>query len=337
MLSSTIRRAAIAIASCVSATAVWALPAHYHLQDLGAGSMAAHLNAAGVAAGTDTSFGHHVPVVWTDGRMQRLVNPFSEGDAAWINDFGVVVGTVEAGYPSAAFWTSHGAFKNLGDQLGLPGSYITSINDKGDCLVFGAVDAETTTSYLATGCDMSKRTIIGAYLRGVAINGRDQVALTDEAVAGQQRAYLFSEGTYTDMGVLAGYAQSLATDLNGGAHVVGTSADAAYDRREGFFWNGTTMRKVGTLGGQRSEALAVDNHDLVVGTAQTAEGAWHAFVRDMHVAGAHPRDLATMLDSSGAGWSLETAVSINMSGQILVHGTAPGDSAPRSAILTPLD
>lgn len=44
-----------------------------------------------------------------------------------------------------------------------------------------------------------------------------------------------------------------------------------------------------------------------------------------------------MLDASGAGGSLDRALGTIKSGQILVRGTAPGDPAPRSAILTPLD
>jgi uncharacterized membrane protein len=337
MSSSRIRRAAIGAALCATVPALWALPTQYHLQDLGAGSQAVHINAGGVAAGTDTSAGRHAPATWVDGQVQWLIDPYPEGDAAWINDAGVVVGTVEAGYSSAAYWTSYGVFADIGSALGMPGSYITSINGKGDCVIFGATDAETTISYLAPHCNISKRLPIGYYLRGVAINAADQVALTDLSHASQQRAYLYSDGTYTDVGVLAGYTQSVAADLNGDAHVVGTSADAAYDLREGFFWNGTRMSKVGTLGGQRSEAKAVNNRDIVVGAAQTRTGTWHAFVRDMHAAGARPQDLATMLDASGAGWTLDSAVSINRSGQILVHGTAPGDPSPRSAILTPLD
>lgn len=337
MSSSWIRRAVIGAALCITVPALWALPTQYHLQDLGPGSLAVHINASGVAAGTDTSLGRRAPAYWVDGYVRWLVNPYWEGDAAWINDSGVVVGTVEPYYPSAAYWTSYGVFADIGSALGLPGSYITSINDKGDCVIFAASDAETTSSYLAPGCNISKWVSVGYFLRGVAINANDQIALTDLSHNDSQRAYLYSDGTYTDLGILAGYTQSLAADLNGEAHVVGTSGDAAYDLRQGFFWNGTKLFKVGTLGGKRSEAKAVNNHDVVVGSAQTRKGQWHAFVRDMHAAGAHPQDLTTMLDSSGAGWSLESAVSINKSGQILVHGTAPGDSAPRSAILTPLE
>ena len=336
-MSSSMIRAALGAVLCVTVPALWALPTQYHLQDLGAGSLAVHINANGVAAGTDTRSGHHAPVYWVDGQMQWLSNPYPEGDATWINDRGVVVGTVEPYYPSAAYWTSYGVFADIGSALGMLASYITSINDKGDCIIYAVADEESTLSYLAPKCNISKMVMLSWDVRGVAINANDQIALTEDSRSGRHRAYLYSDGTYTDLGMLAGYIQSLATDLNGDAHVVGTSADAAYDLREGFFWNGTTMLGVGTLGGERSEANAVNNLDVVVGSAQTRKGKWHAFVRDMHAAGSRPHDLSRMLDSSGAGWSLDSAVSINKSGQILVHGTAPGDAVPRSAILTPLD
>lgn len=326
-------RLALGACVCVAAPALWALPTQYHLQDLGAGSEAVHINAKGLAAGTDTSTGQRYAAVWIDGTMQRLDNPYTVGDAYWINASGVVVGG--AGYTNAALWTSSGVFVDL--DRGFAGSYVTSVNDQGNCVLNGAVDAETLVMYFVPGCDGSKLVQVSAYAQGVAINANDQIAFTDIAFSNQQRAYLYSNGTFTDLGVLAGYTQSLASDLNGHAHVVGTAADAAYDLREGFFWNGRKMRKVGTLGGTRSEAKAVNNSDVVVGSAQTRKGQWHPFVRDMRAAGSPMHDLSTMLDASGAGWSLDRALSINKAGQILVRGIAPGDSTPHSAILTPLD
>ena len=337
MSSSLIRRATLGLALSVAASALWALPTRYHLQDLGAGTLAAHINARGMVAGTDTSTGHHLPVIWTPEQMQWLNDPFPGGDALWINESGVVVGTVEEGYGSAAYWTKYGVFEDIGAAQGLMGTVIASINDKGDCIFWGAADAESSNLLLLPKCNLSKQIFLGWDLWGAAINGNDQVALTDKSYQDRQHAYLYSDGALTDLGMLTGYTQSIAADLNGDAHVVGTAADAAYDQREGFFWNGKKMRRVGTLGGERSEANAINGHDVVVGSAQTSTGKWHAFVRDMRAVGSGPQDLGKMLDSSGKGWSLDSAVSINKSGQIIVRGTAPRDSNPRSAVLTPLD
>jgi uncharacterized membrane protein len=324
--------AALGAALCISAPALWALPTQYHLQDLGPGSQAVRINASGQAVGTDISTGQRLAAVWTDGLVKRLDNPYTEGDAYSINASGVVVGG--AGLNSA-LWTSAGEFVDLG--LFVAGDYVSAINDKGNCVILNAQDAETFLSYLVPACDTSKLIRLGYYMVGVAINANDQIALTDEAGSGKHRASLYTDGTITDLGMLAGYTQSDASDLNDRGHVVGTSADAAQDLREGFFWNGRKLRKVGTLGGVRSEAMGINNLDVVVGSAQTRKGKWHPFVRDMHAADSRPQDLAKMLDASGDGWSLDRALSINKSGQILVRGTAPGDSAPRSAILTPLD
>jgi len=324
--------AALGAALCISAPALWALPTQYRLQDLGPGSQAVRINASGQAVGTDISTGQRLAAVWTDGLVKRLDNPYTVGDAYSINASGVVVGG--AGLNSA-LWTSAGEFVDLG--LGAAGDYVSAINDKGNCVILNAADAETFQSYLVPACDLSKLIALGYYAVGVAINANDQIALTDKAISGKHRASLYTDGTFTDLGMLAGYAQSDASDLNDRGHVVGTSADAARDLREGFFWNGRKLRKVGTLGGVRSEAMGVNNLDVVVGSAQTRKGKWHPFVRDMHAANSRAQDLAKMLDASGAGWSLDRALSINKSGQILVRGTAPGDSTPRSAILTPLD
>jgi len=336
MSSSTIRQAAFGVALCVAAPALWALPTLYHLQDLGANSEAVRINAKGQAAGTDTTGGQHHAAIWTDGVMSRLGHPHTEGDAYGLNTAGVVVGVASTGYGEASLWTRSGNLKNL--DRGFAGSEATAINDKRDCVINGAVDAETLVAYLAPGCHPSNLVQIGAYLRGVAINANDQVALTDQAFDDRHRADLYTnDGLLQDLGVLTGYSQSFASDLNFGGHVVGTSSDGVYDLREGFFWNGRKLLKVGTLGGKRSEARGVNVYDVVVGSAQTRKGAWHPFVRDMRAVDSRAEDLQTMLDSSGAGWSLTEALSINKSGQILVHGTAPGDSNPRSAILTPVD
>ena len=333
-----LRRVALGAALCVVAPTLWALPKQYRLLDLGAGSLAVHLNDRGVVAGTDTSLGHHAPARWVGSQLQWLDNPYPEGDALWINASGVIVGADSAGYGSAAYWTSYGVFEDIGETLDLIGSAITSINDHGDCVIWGGVDADSWVLYLVPKCNISKRIQVGWDMVGAAINAYDQVALTQGAsYDGSQHAYLYSDGVLTDPGLLQGYTQTVAADLNSHAHVVGTAADAAYDQRQAFFWNGKKLRPVGTLGGERSEAKAVDHADVVVGSAQSPNGTWRAFIRDMHATGSQPRDLTKMLDASGAGWSLQSAFSINKAGQIVVQGTAPGDTSLRSAVLTPIN
>ena len=69
------------------------------------------------------------------------------------------------------------------------------------------------------------------------------------------------------------------------------------------------MQDLGTLGGTRSEALAVNASGVIVGWAQTTQGDDHAFIwRDGVMT-----DLNTLIPS-GTGWVLEAATGIATSG-----------------------
>ena len=150
------------------------------------------------------------------------------------------------------------------------------------------------------------------------------------------RAYLYTDGHMKNLGVLPGDVWSGGRGLNGKGHVVGASVDDRHHFSV-FFYNGTKMKRLGTLGGAQAYAWAVNYSDVVVGTAQTAARVWHPFVIDKGSAGTTMRYLQTMLDSSGAsGWSLSGAIDINNAGQILVVGSKTGDDRERSALLTPV-
>jgi probable HAF family extracellular repeat protein len=84
----------------------------------------------------------------------------------------------------------------------------------------------------------------------------------------------------------------------------------------------TTARDLGTLGGSTSRAVAVNARGTVVGTAETASGAEHAFVWDRRTG---MRDLGTL----GGARSTATAVSDNGS----VTGTAQTSSGAEHAFV----
>ena len=77
----------------------------------------------------------------------------------------------------------------------------------------------------------------------------------------------------------------LSSRGGGGAYSVNSCGHAAgvYFTRTGasraFIWSAKRgMRDLGTLGGAEAEATQINDHDVVVGRAQTANGGWHAFV-----------------------------------------------------------
>jgi len=88
--------------------------------------------------------------------------------------------------------------------------------------------------------------------------------------------------------------------------------------------------KLGTLGGQLSMGLGINNYSWVVGWAeQTSGGGPRAFVHD----GTRMIDLNTVL-WNGTGWLLREAMAINDAGQIVGEGFFNGQ--PHAFLLQPM-
>ena len=78
------------------------------------------------------------------------------------------------------------------------------------------------------------------------------------------------------------------------------------------------IQDIGTLGGLQSEAYGINVRNQVVGRAQTASGAWHAF---LWTAGLGMVDLGTL------GGSSSLALAINTRGQVTGSADLPGGSS----------
>jgi probable HAF family extracellular repeat protein len=206
----------------------------------------------------------------------------------------------------------------------------------------------------------------GAYSEASAINaagqivGHSQTGTGDDAV---DHAFRWSSGTMTDLGAPVGLPNSYAYAINSTGNIVGEAFNGGFSRSRAFVFDGT-MRTLGTLGGQSSTALAINNQNQIVGYADTLDGYTHAFLYDgtMHdldtFAGIYSvarginnsgeivgsafvneddyhafirqngvmRDLNSLLDASAAGWVLEEAYAINDLGQIIGTGSFGGQT-----------
>jgi probable HAF family extracellular repeat protein len=69
---------------------------------------------------------------------------------------------------------------------------------------------------------------------------------------------------------------SIASDLNPAGLVAGIIMEEKGRRRAVTYQHGQ-IRELGTLGGEEGFTKAINIHGVVVGSAQTASGAWHAF------------------------------------------------------------
>jgi probable HAF family extracellular repeat protein len=89
-----------------------------------------------------------------------------------------------------------------------------------------------------------------------------------------QNAFIWHEGTVTDLGNLGGNVLRVS-DLNEAGQVVGQSLTASGERH-GFFWDGVQIHDLGTLGGSFSYALDVTETGRIVGASTTADGVQRA-------------------------------------------------------------
>lgn len=108
--------------------------------------------------------------------------------------------------------------------------------------------------------------------KAVAIDEHGWVAGNTTTAQGDQRAFVWRNGTMTGLGTLGGTTSEVATNparpdhqaMSDAGHIVGTSttADGA---EHGFVWQDGTMTDLGTLGGDSTQPTAVNDRGEVVG------------------------------------------------------------------------
>ncbi len=140
----------------------------------------------------------------------------------------------------------------------------------------------------------------GESSQAVAINDRGQVV----GSGGQTGAFLWENGVLTDLGTL-----EWAADINARGQVVGWNWSPS--EQHAFLWENGVMTDLGHLGGNRSEAVAINNRGQVVGNSETATGEKRPFLWENGVM----TDLGAPSVPSGAK-------DINERGQVI------GDSVP---------
>jgi len=170
-------------------------------------------------------------------------------------------------------------------------------------------------------------TLGGAVSQAKAVNRRGQVVGTSRDAQGRTRAFLWEETLgIVDLKPLTGVSTS-ANDINDTGEIAG-GGDTGFGDFHAYLLSAGTSFDLGTLGGNESEALAVNRHGQVAGHSRGAGAPMkHAFLI------AEP---GTMIDLGTLGGATSIAHDLNDRGEAVgLAETKTGE--PRAFVWTATD
>ncbi len=244
----------------------------------GAWSQAKDINNAGQVVGTAvTSSGQYHAFLFSDGTMTDIGvligEEYSHGTG--INDAGDVVGLSSLGN----FYYTNGTVIHFGyPPKRLSYTIARGVNNAGDAVGYyneiGPMSIVTSWSFLF---NVNSRRLIklGYSVDAYGINDAGQVV---GAASGSNHAFLYSDGTMTDLGTLPGGTYSHAFGINNAGQVVGYANTADHLVRA-FLYSDGTMTDLGTLpGGTNSYAYGINDAGQVVGISYNDDSDIRAFL-----------------------------------------------------------
>ena len=251
------------------------------------GDWAVAMNDLGTVVGIDCTYEESLdtgePIGWETAFVRPGGTiPGKPSEAAAINRRGQVVGTACTAKGCHAFVWQKGRLTDLG-TLGGKSSRAVAINDDGAVVGSSATKSGAVHAFLWQKGRMSDLgTLGGATSEAVAINRRDQVvgwSDTRGKSATGQHAVLWQSGRAIDLGAWESGSPPVSSlgDADGGpalnerGQVVGQSGGSA------VLWQGGRLTRLPLLPGAKgSAALAINEHDQIVGWSNGTEYGSHA-------------------------------------------------------------
>jgi probable HAF family extracellular repeat protein len=313
------RAAAAGLALVLAFAPAWAN--RYAVVDLGAGQQATDINSTGSVTGSALDL--HA-TVYRGHRWHSLPDGSNDSFAASLNDAGQVVGTVhKAGAGDrAVLWQADRKRVVLklpaGGTDGYPqaisgagavvGWYATAANPNGLCFEWtpagGSLDLGLPAG--ASAC------------RAYAVNGLgDVVGGASVGKKGWERAFLWAQGAFVDLGTLGGNSAA-AVAVNAQGVVVGSATvDGGGKLWHAFLWADGAMTDIGTSADfESSYATSINGVGDVVGYALSKIDF---LFRAARFADGAVIDLTTETDDLD-DWHLDFAYAVNDHGDIVGNG-----------------
>jgi probable HAF family extracellular repeat protein len=279
---------------------------------------ASAINNAGQMTGVMRVPGGSHAFLYTNGDVRDLgtlggTRSFGYG----ISDNGMVTGdaTPASDPTSRAFIYANGAMRDLGTLRGGSASIGLSINNFGQVTGSANTSTDKTHAILADSGGMRDLgTLSGNYSYGAGINNAGHVvgASTLGGDDAQMHAFFYRDGVMTDLGDFGGI-RSFAQGINDRDQIIGGAVDASEVARP-FIYTDGVVTMLGDLGGQRTDARDVNNFGQVVGEATLANDIESR--RGFLYTEGKKFNINALIDSA-LGWTVETAIGINDSQQIL--------------------
>jgi probable HAF family extracellular repeat protein len=266
------------------------------------------------------------PFLWSEGKITDLGTLgnglFAEGTA--INNLGEVAGfsNLKNG-ERHAFAFHNGKLTDLGPTG--QESRAFAINDSG--VVAGSMSIPFVGHTDATLWINGKATDLGLlpgeggiFTDASGINNSNEVVGAGDNKESLERAFLWRNGTMTDIGTLGG-PQASANAINNSGQVAG-SAQTSTEASHGFIYQNGKMTDLGL----NIYPNAISNNGVVVGQG----GCGSAII----VIGGICVNLQNLIPA-GSSFVLENATGINNKGQIVVNAYTPPSYAHHALLLTP--
>lgn len=319
----------------------------YSVTDLGVG-VANDINNSGEVVGDSggSSF------LW-DGSTRTTLGGFpsrSTTRAVAINDSGYIAASVALGD-----FDMRGYLLHAGTNMPVNVPYPTGVDHAGNILGYyniaytGLPGSPPTRGYhLEPKEPLSRFYSINSHgvIAGSAAEASED---TFGATADSLRACYFTNSTVVyidtrpvpavrqpwDVADMAQFRMSEALAINDSGKVAGWFRSEDQGPTHAFYYAGSGMVDLGTLGGSNSVARAINSSSVAVGESELADGSTHAFI----YSGGVMQDLNTA--APVAGWEFLTANAINNAGSIVGQGRNQGQLkayilSPSSATPPPL-